>query len=159
VSTSQKIQICYCSGWILTGSWIPKIYRTFSSFQQLFSCPHLINGLGVMTPGSWPCCWIPALDSTEWLRILKLWRHIEKATQTSLNTKFIDNHLIFPMNWVTPWSGTQNDNYGHLNTAVRHIAVGGRWKFHVKMKDQHHLARGAIIQIRWALHHATEMTW
>jgi hypothetical protein len=93
------------------------------------------------------------------MRILKLWRHIEKATQKSLNTKFIDNPLIFPTNLVTTWSGTQNDDYGRHKTACQHIAVGGRWKFHVHATDQHHLTRGAITQIRWALHHATKMTW
>jgi hypothetical protein len=63
------------------------------------------------------------------------------------------------MDLVMPRSGTQNDDYGHLNTAVRHIAVGGRWKFHVHTKDQQHLARGGITEIRLTLSHATEMTW
>jgi hypothetical protein len=63
------------------------------------------------------------------------------------------------MNWVTPWSGTQNDHYGRHKTAGRHIAVGGRWKFHIHATDQHHLARGAIIEIRWTSSHAIETTW
>jgi hypothetical protein len=93
------------------------------------------------------------------LRILKLWCHIEKATPKSLNTKFIDNLLIFLMNLVTPRSSTQNDDYGRHKTAGRHIVDGGRWKFHIHATDQHHLARGAITEIRWAPSHATEMTW
>jgi hypothetical protein len=93
------------------------------------------------------------------LRILKLWHHFKMATPKSLNTKFIDNPLIFLMNLVTPWCGTQNDDYGHHKTTGRHIAIEGRWKFYIHTMDQHHLMRGAITQIRWALHHTTEMTW
>jgi hypothetical protein len=63
------------------------------------------------------------------------------------------------MNWVTPWSGTQNDDYDRHKTAGRYIVVGGRWKLHVHATDQHHLARGAITEIRWTPSHATEMTW
>jgi hypothetical protein len=63
------------------------------------------------------------------------------------------------MNLVMPRSGTQNDDYDRHKTAGRQIAVGGRWKFHVHATDQHHLARGAIMEIRWTPSHATEMTW
>jgi hypothetical protein len=112
-----------------------------------------------MTSGVWQYRWISALDSTEWLENFIVWRHIEMATLKSLNTKFIDNPLIFLMNLVTPWSRTQNDDYCHHKTAVQHIAIGGKWKFHVHTMDQHHLARGAIMEIKWTLSHATETTW
>jgi hypothetical protein len=93
------------------------------------------------------------------LRILKLWCHCKMSTQKSLNTKLVGNPLIFPTNLVMPWSGKQNDDYSHQKTAVRHIAVGGRWKSHVHATDQHHLMRGANKETRWKLYHATEMSW
>jgi hypothetical protein len=76
-----------------------------------------------------------------------------------LNTKIVGNPLIFSTNLVMPWSGKQNDDYSHQKTAVRHIAVGGRWKSHVHATDQHHLMRGANKETRWKLYHATEMSW
>jgi hypothetical protein len=136
--------------------------------KKVEDLPTFPTGIYLLSSNQWFRSWSLEVDSVAefllWtalsdLRILQLWRHFEMATPKSLNTKFIDNPIIFWINLVTPWSSTQNNDYGHHKTADRHIAIGGRWKFHVHATDQHHLVRGAIMQIRWALHHATKITW
>jgi hypothetical protein len=57
------------------------------------------------------------------------------ATPKSLNAKIVDNPLSLPMNLVTPLPDKQNDSYDHQKTAVWHIAIEGRRKFHARTAD------------------------
>jgi hypothetical protein len=52
-SSSQKIWNWYCCGWILTKSWIQKMYRTSYAFQWVFTCLHMINDSGDILYRSW----------------------------------------------------------------------------------------------------------
>jgi hypothetical protein len=61
-------------------------------------CPHLTNGSGVMIPESWGgggCYWKTTLDRLNYLDKSGLYAHLHKNSGETLNTKILENFIIF----------------------------------------------------------------
>jgi hypothetical protein len=114
--SSSKLYAWDCCVWNLVKVWIPNLYKTFLTFQRLFTWPNMIHGLGVMQFWSWPDCWNSGLIRFEQSENFELLSPVQAQSQKTSSTKIVVNFINFPFITHMLKSDKQRKSYDRWNT-------------------------------------------